>query len=153
MKKHVACVLVLLVFVFPPRPAHSQSRNAPPENSSSKNENTLPVPGYRIPMDIKAWKRTLTVVKMTYSKDDNNITFLVKAKRNFSFQDDGYDAIFEFLDKDGVNMVKTKNVSWEDPPKSLRANQVTRVTLELPDEDILKETKKAQAVVKGFFNK
>ena len=145
MKKQVVCALVLILLVFPLRSARSQSHKMPANGSAAAGEAELPVSGYKIPMDTNAWKRSLSVVKTTYSEDDNSITFLVRAKRDLS-PADGLDAIFEFLDEDGVNMVKSKNLAWEDPPGTLRANQATRVVLELPDEDTLRRTKKTRAV-------
>jgi hypothetical protein len=149
MKRLSTFALVVTVFLtFTANPAWSQKKIT---NQSS--EDSLPIPGYKLPMNLSAWRRNLTVQKVTYNKEDNQVVFLVKAKKNFTFKDDGYDAIFEFLDEEGVNLVKEKNLTWDKPPKDLRVGESTRVYLNAPDEDILNKTKKTRAVVKGFFNK
>jgi hypothetical protein len=144
MKKLVGFALVLAILA-----AHSSLAWSQTSASGDK----LPIPNYKIPMNISAWKKVFAVEKITYDKENNQVVFLVKTKRNFTFKDDGYDATFEFLDAEGVSLTKGKNLSWEKEPKELRNGEKTRVTLEIPDEETLEKTKKARAVVKGFFNK
>jgi S1-C subfamily serine protease len=143
-----------------PKPPVGKPTKPDPEPDTEKKGVTttatdkLPVPKYnKIPMDLSAWKRTFTIQKITYDPENEELVFLVKAKKNFAFTDDGYDHPFEFLDEDGVNMTNVKNLKWDKDPKGLRIGEATRVHLSLPDEEILDKTKKTQAVVQGFFNK
>jgi hypothetical protein len=144
MKKLVGFALVLAVLAAHPSSAWSQT---------SAGGDKLPIPSYKIPANLSAWKKVFAIEKITYDKDNNQLVFLVKAKRNFTFKDDGYDAPFEFVDKEGVSLNKEKNLKWEKEPKELRIGEKTRVTLDIPDEETLQKTKQARAVVKGFFNK
>ena len=146
MKRPLATALFFALLALCLTPAGSQAQ-------SSSGGDKLPVSDHKIPMDLSAWKRVFSITKTSYNKDDNNIVFLVKAKKTFNFQDDGYDAPFQFIDKDGVNLTTQKNVTWEHDVKTLRIGEATRVTLELPDEETLGKAKKCKAVVKGFFNK
>jgi hypothetical protein len=142
-------VVLLAVFALSSDLAWSQATKAKPAPKGDR----LPIPDHALPMNLAAWKQVFIIQKMTYNKEDGEILFLVKAKKNFAFTDDGYDAPFEFLDEDGVNLVNEKNLRWEKEPKELRAGEVTRVYLTVPDDEILEKTKKTRAVVKGFFNK
>jgi hypothetical protein len=116
-------------------------------------ETSCQFPTTRFPWTVSAWKKVFTIEKITFDKENNQVVFLVKAKKNFTFKDDGFDATFEFLDDEGVSLTKGKNLSWDKEPKELRNGEKTRVALEVPDDEILQKTKKARAVVKGFFNK
>lgn len=151
MKRFVAFFVLVALLGYGSNEARPQSK----KDSTAKktSDNKFPVPDFEIPMDLKAWKTNFIIQKITYNKDDNQIVFLVKAKKNFTFTDDGYDHPFEFIDEDGVSLSKEKNLKWEKEAKGLRMGEVTRVTLEVPDEDTLKKAKKCQAVVRGFFNK
>jgi hypothetical protein len=149
MRRLGGFVVLLVLFACATDTAWSQGTKAKPKTTGDK----LPVPDHAIPMDLSAWRQNLVIKKMTYNKDDNQVVFLVQAKKNFAFTDDGYDAPFEFLDEDGVSMTQAKNLKWDKVPKDLRFGELTRVYLELPDDEILDKAKKARAVVKGFFNK
>jgi hypothetical protein len=150
MKKVVGIALVLALAAANSTSAWSQKSDSKKDTSSGDK---LPIPDHSIPMNISAWKKVFTIEKITFDKENNQVVFLVKAKKNFTFKDDGYDATFEFLDDEGVSLTKGKNVTWEKEPKELRNGEKTRATLEIPDEETLQKTKKARAVVKGFFNK
>jgi hypothetical protein len=150
MKKLVGFALVLVVLVAHSTPARSQKSDSKKDAATGDK---LPIPDQQIPMNISAWKKVFAIEKISYDKENNQVVFLVKAKKNFTFKDDGYDATFEFLDDEGVSLTKGKNLSWEKEPKELRNGEKTRVTLEIPDDETLQKTKKARAVVKGFFNK
>jgi hypothetical protein len=142
-----------------PKPPVGKPTKPDPEPDKEKKGVTttatdkLPVPKYKIPMDLSAWKRTFTIQKVTYDPESEELVFLVKSKKNFTPFDDGYDHPFEFLDEDGVNMTSAKNLKWDKDPKGLRMGELTRIHLSLPDEEILEKAKKCQAVVQGFFNK
>jgi hypothetical protein len=140
-------VVLLAVFALSTDLAWAQETKASPRGDQ------LPVPDRAIPMDLSAWKPNLVIKKMTYNKDDNQVVFVVQAKKNFTFTDKGYDAPFEFLDEEGVSMTQGKNLRWEKEPRKLRQGEATRVYLELPDDEILTKAKKARAVVNGKRNK
>ena len=153
-----AALLVPLVIYCAAAPAQEPKEKAGDKDAGGEktypgSESKLPVPDHRIPMDLSSWRKVFSISKMTYNKDDNHIVFLVKARRNMTFKDDGYDAPFSFLDQDGVNLTPQKNLSWEHEVKSLHMGDATRVTLDLPDDETLQKAKKCRAVVKGFFNK
>ncbi|HEV3237351.1 MAG TPA: hypothetical protein VGZ25_10210 [Gemmataceae bacterium] len=149
MKKFIGAALCL-VFLATGNFAWSQKSESKQTASSGDK---LPIPGHPIPVNFSPWKKVFAIEKVTFDKEDNQLVFLVKAKKNFTFTDDGYDATFEFIDDQGVSLTKGKNLSWEKEPKELRNGEKTRVTLEIPDEETLAKTKKARVVVKGFFNK
>jgi hypothetical protein len=154
VKRLLAFAMLVTPLILGLNPAWArQDKKSTDQQRSSGSANQLPLPNYKIPMDLSAWKQNFAIVKITYKEDDNQIVFLLKAKRNFTFKDDGYDAPFAFLDQDGVNLVSSKNLTWEHEPKGLRMGESTRATLQVPDEETLQKTKKAKAVVKGFFNK
>jgi hypothetical protein len=155
MKRLLAFAVVLTPLLLCGTVARSQDQKdlRSVQSSSSSDGSTLPIPDRKIPMDLSAWKKVFTIVRITYKKDDNQVQFLLKAKRNMSFKDDGYDAPFAFLDQDNVNLVTQKNLTWEHEIKNMRMGESTRATLELPDDETLQKTKKAKAIVKGFFNK
>jgi hypothetical protein len=147
MKRVIGLILLLVLLAADSNTAWSQ------KSESKQSGDKLPIPDHAIPMNLSAWKKTFVIEKVSFDKENNQVVFLVKAKKNFTFKDDGYDATFEFLDEEGVSLTKGKNVSWEKEPKELRNNEKTRVTLDVPDEETLQKTKKSRAVVKGFFNK
>jgi len=111
----------------------------------------LPVPDCDIPCDISVWKDSFALVKVTHSKDDNQIVFLLKTKRQFAFTDDGFTAPMRFFDHDGVNLVNYANLKFEQNITTLKVGENTRLYLTLPDEKTLKKTKRCEAVIKGFF--
>jgi hypothetical protein len=149
MKRIIGLTVLLALFAASSNTAWSQKADSKQTPKGDK----LPIPDRSISMDLSAWKKVFTVEKITYNKDDNEVVFLLKAKKNFTFKDDGYDAPFEFLDAEGVSLTKDKNVTWEKEPKDLRAGDKTRATLNIPNDETLDKTKKSRAVVKGFFNK
>jgi hypothetical protein len=150
MKIRFGAVLFLAVVLAGPRFVWSQKSDS---KQSASSGDKLPIPGHPISVNLTAWKKVFTIEKVSYDKENSQIIFLVKAKRNFTFKDDGYDATFEFLDDEGVSLTKGKNLTWDKEPKELRNGEKTRVTLDIPDDETLEKTKKARAVVKGFFNK
>ena len=150
MKKLVGFAFIIAVFAANSDSAWSQKSDSKKDAASGDK---LPIPGHSIPTNISGWKKVFTIEKITFDKENNQVVFLVKAKKNFTFKDDGYDATFEFLDDEGVSLTKGKNVTWDKEPKELRNGEKTRVMLEVPDDETLQKTKKARAVVKGFFNK
>jgi len=113
----------------------------------------LPIPDYDIPLDVTIWKPHFLLVKTTYDADESKVVFLLKSKRLFTFTDDGFVAPLRFLDEDGVNLIKDKNLKFDPQITKLKVGELTRCYLTLPDEEILKKTKKAQAVLQGFFTK
>jgi hypothetical protein len=112
----------------------------------------LPIPDHEIECDLGLWKGNFTITKISYDKDDNELVFILKAVRDFSFTDDGFRSI-KFFDQDDVDMVNKQNLSFDPEPKGLKRGESTRARLTLPDEEILKKTKRCAAVPTGFFQK
>jgi len=130
----------------------SQARREDSQKPHQKIMVKLPIPDQNIECDLGLWKGNFTITKITYDKDDNEIVFILKAVRDFSFTDDGFRSI-KFFDEDDVDMVNKQNLNFDPEPKGLKRGESTRARLTLPDEDVLKKTKRCAAVPTGFFQK
>ncbi|MGE3803727.1 MAG: hypothetical protein AB7K24_03525 [Gemmataceae bacterium] len=113
----------------------------------------MPVPGYNIPMDVSVWKGHFQIKRIDYEKDMHRLVFLLQTDRPFAFTDDGFTAPMRFYDADSVSMVEQPNLKFEHNITTLQPGERTRLYLTLPDDEILKKTKSAKAVLKGFFTK
>lgn len=129
-------------------------KTAPSQTNNGKSTGPvkLPIPGFDITCNTSLWNGAFTIKKMTYDKENNQIVFVLEATRDFTFKDDGFESI-KFYDEDGVDMIRKKNVQFEVDPKTLKSGEATRARMDVPDEKILKQTKKCTAVASGFFMK
>jgi hypothetical protein len=120
-------------------PAQTGKTKTPPKDAAPK---TLPVEGYELPLDVSSWDKAFQVVKITYDKDANEVIFLLKTKDDYAAKQQ---TTFGFFDEDDVNLVKKPNVKFEPALNTLIKGESTRCHLSLPDEEILKKTKKVTA--------
>jgi hypothetical protein len=149
MRRALLLLMGICATAYYSAPASAQTKKSAKDPYVVK----LPIPEYEIMCDLTAWKMDFIVQKTTYDEENKEIVFLLKSRRAFTFTDDGFLAPLRFLDEDGVNMIKDKNLRFDPEPIKLKAGEVTRCYLSLPDEDILKKTKKARAILMGIFKK
>jgi len=103
----------------------------------------LPIPDHEIPCDMAFWHESFTLVKMTYDKDENQIVFILKANADYK-GDQGFECI-KFYDEDDVDMIHKHNVTLNPPARDVKPGESTRARMDIPDDEILKKTKRAAA--------
>ena len=84
----------------------------------------LPIPDADVTCNLSLWKGSFTIKKMTYDNDKKQVVFVLEAVRDFTFEDDGFEAI-KFYDEDGVDMIQKKNITYDADPRKLKAGEST----------------------------
>ncbi len=126
---------------------NSKSKRLPP------NSVKLPIPDYDIVCNLSLWKGSFVVTKVTYDKDENQVVFLLRALRDFTFKDDGFESI-KFFDEDDVDMIKQKNVKFDpEPKKGLKRGERTRAGWRSPMRKSSRRPRDAPLSLRGSSRK
>jgi hypothetical protein len=141
MKINIRNILGLFVLALLVLQGHAFSGLSDREPVPSGRYVKLPIPDHEIPCDMAFWHASFTLVKMTYDKDENQIVFILKANADYK-GDQGFECI-KFYDEDDVDMIHKHNVTLNPPARDVKPGESTRARMDIPDDQILKKTKRA----------
>jgi hypothetical protein len=139
-----------LLLLLPGTGSSQTAPTKPPSKSPYLVE--LPIPAHLIPCDLSLWRGSFSITRVAYDREANQVVFLLKALRDFKVTDDGFESI-KFFDEDNVDLIQKKNVKIVPDATQLKRGEATRARMDVPEVEILRQTRRAAAVASGFFMK